>query len=111
MKNITMFLVLSFALLFVSNPALAQRERYKSLNERLDSSSSYGRSYSSNRHDRYQSKPKAERDRFDRNLNRYNNYSPEQKQRAQQKWKSFKQETTPEERKYIMEKMRRNRRN
>ena len=110
MKTIILSLVLSSSLLITTTSAFAQRsERYKSLNERPASGSSY-QSSDFNRHERYQSKPKTDRNRFDQNLNRYNNYSPEEKQRAQDKWKNFKQETTPEERQYILEKMRRNQR-
>lgn len=104
MNTLKLFLFLTCVFLTTDSYVWAQRsERYKSLSERSSSSG-----YST--HDRYQSKPSSERSRFDQNLNRYNSYSPAQKQKAQDKWNHFKQETTPEERKYIIEKMRRERR-
>ena len=64
----------------------------------------------SERYERYQSRPRSERQRFDQNLNKYKSYSPQQKRQAQERWKSFKEKTTPEERAYIREKMRNRRR-
>jgi hypothetical protein len=101
-------------MLFAFAPELmAQRsERYRS---RSDSGYSQRpnyaerqapRSKAGQRFDRYQSKPRSERQRFDQNLNKYNSYSPQQKRQAQERWKNFKEKTTPEERAYIREKMR-----
>lgn len=106
-------------LIFLLAPSLQAQERYRSRSsygsDRADSSSSRryesryeGRSSydSGSRADRYRSKSPSERQRFDNNLNRYNNYSPQEKRQAQEKWRNFKQETSPAERRYIREKLR-----
>lgn len=64
------------------------------------------RSRSESKYDRYESKGKSEKKRFDNNLNRYNNYSPKEKKDAAKKWRNFKEETTPAEREYILNKLR-----
>lgn len=93
------FLVIS--ILFCST-TFAQR--YKSLSERSGQSSS--RAGDANRFQRYESKSTSDKQKFDQNLNRYNRYSPSEKKQATEKWRNFKENTTPEERQYIMEKMR-----
>lgn len=84
----------------VFNGSQSLAERYKPLRERTD-----------NRFDRYESKPTYEKRQFDQNLNRYNSYSPTEKRQATEKWRSFKENTTPQERQFIMEKMRDRRQN
>ncbi len=110
MKILSMLLVF---LLIAPNILLAERrERYRSRTNYGDNTSATTpnrraqRNQNSNRYDRYKSKSNSERQQFDRNLNRYNRYSPSEKRNAQRKWKSFKQRTTPEERKYIRQKYR-----
>ncbi|MCO5114297.1 MAG: hypothetical protein M9899_08980 [Bdellovibrionaceae bacterium] len=65
---------------------------------------------SDNSYSRYDSKDSSERKDFDKNFNRYQHLSPQQKQEKLDKWREFKSNTTPEERDFIMKKMRRDRR-
>lgn len=55
---------------------------------------------------RYDSKSSSERKDFDRNYNRYQHMSPQQKREKMDKWREFKSNTTPEEREFIKQKMR-----
>lgn len=90
-RNLIFILVLAF-----SNIAFAKRERYQSRSSSPQSS--------------YESKFRGSKERFDKNLNQYNRYSPQEKRKAMDKWQDFKSETTPEERDFIRNKLRRERR-
>lgn len=70
-----------------------KRERYKSENSLK----------------RYDSKDRSSRRDFDKNFDRYQTLSPQQKREKMDKWRDFKSNTTPEEREYIMQKMRKKR--
>ena len=102
MKNLSLLLLLCF----FSSQTWAQRsERYQS----RSGSSGYSQRTSNsggNRYERYQSQPRSERQRFDQNLSKYQHYSPHEKQKAQDTWQNFKQQTTPAERAYIRDRMR-----
>lgn len=65
------------------------------------------RSSSDNNLERYGTKDRSERQKFDKNLGKYQNLSPSQKRQKIEKWREFKENTTPEEREYIRKKMRR----
>lgn len=103
MKNLCLLLILC---IFSSQTWAQRSERYQSRSGRSGYSSPDASSSGGNRYERYQSQPRSERQRFDQNLNKYQHYSPHEKQKAQDKWQSFKQQTTPAERAYIRDRMR-----
>lgn len=99
LKNHLCFLPIVLGLVIVMglpNTSWAQRrERYKS----------YDRDRGSNMEE-YSHKNRDERKSFDRNFGRYQSLSPRQKRQKLEKWREFKHNTTPEERDFILHKMR-----
>ena len=89
-------LILSLAVMLAApQESWAQRrERYKSRGSNTEE---------------YSHKNREERKDFDRNFGRYQNLSPSQKREKMDKWREFKQNTTPAERDFILNKMRDNR--